>query len=134
MRNMIKLIGDLGKGSFGAVGALPGGFIGEVHDRLQNLQNVQQAPAVTRQKATTLMAQLRGQTDLVRSMFTQDAFRTGKGDTAKMGREILVLQGLAEQGLELLGARDLAGTISKGCKSDKDRGGVMDVELKSKLI
>ncbi|MBJ7264603.1 MAG: hypothetical protein JHC61_13185, partial [Burkholderiaceae bacterium] len=27
-----------------------------------------------------------------------------------------------------------AGTSSKGCKSDKDRGGVTDVELKSKLI
>ena len=51
-----------------------------------------------------------------------------------MGREILVLQGLAEQSLDLVKATDLAGTMSKGCKSDKDRGGVTDVELKSKLI
>lgn len=133
-RNMVKLVGDLGEGRFGAVGTLPGGFIGEVHDRLQDLQHAPLTAASTRQKAADLMAQLRGQTDLVRTMFTQHAFRVGKGDTAKMGREILVLQGLAEQGLDLVGATDLAGTMSKGCKSDKDRGGVTDVELKTKLI
>lgn len=133
-RNMIKLVGDLGNGRFGAVGARPGGFIGEVYDRLQALQSDPDANSVSRQKAMDLMAQLRGQTDLVRSMFTQKVFRTGNGDTAKMGREILVLQGLAERALDLVGATDLAATMSKGCKSDKDRGGVMDVELKSKLI
>jgi phosphatidylinositol-4,5-bisphosphate 4-phosphatase len=34
----------------------------------------------------------------------------------------------------LVGATDQAATMSKGCKSDKDRGGVTDVELKHKLI
>ncbi|WP_323018720.1 inositol phosphate phosphatase SopB [Castellaniella sp.] len=133
-RNMVKLIGDLGDGRFGARGARPGGFVGEAYDRLQGLIDDQNTDPAQRQNAENLMAQLRGQTDLVRSMFTEETFRKGNGDTAKMGREILVLQGLAEQGLDLAGVTDLAGTMSKGCKSDKDRGGVTDVELKAKLI
>ncbi|KAB0607344.1 inositol phosphate phosphatase SopB [Castellaniella defragrans] len=133
-RNMIKLVGDLGQGGFGARGTRPGGFVGEAYDRLEAVANDPAAAPEQSAKAERLMAQLRGQTDLVRGMFTEETFRTGNGDTAKMGREILVLQGLAEQGLDLVGATDLAGTMSKGCKSDKDRGGVTDVELKSKLI
>lgn len=132
--NMIKLVGDLGEGPQGALGARPGGFIGQVYDRLQAFVDDPKTPYDQLPQARKLMGQLRGQTDLVRLMFTQESFREGKGDTAKMGREILVLQGLAEQGLDLVGATDLFGTMSKGCKSDKDRGGVTDVELKSKLI
>ncbi|MGB7484126.1 MAG: inositol phosphate phosphatase SopB [Castellaniella sp.] len=132
--NMIKLVGDLGEGGFGARGVRPGGFVGEVYDRLEAVVNDPGTPPGQLAKAEGLMAQLRGQTDLVRTLFTEESFRAGNGDTAKMGREILVLQGLAEQGLGLVGATDLAGTMSKGCKSDKDRGGVTDVELKAKLI
>lgn len=131
-RNMIKLVGDLGEGEFGARGARPGGFTGDVYDRLERVANDPNDP--NHAKAQEMMGQLRAQTDLVRGMFTEETFRTGNGDTAKMGREILVLQGMAEQGLQLVGATDLAGTMSKGCKSDKDRGGVTDVEVKSKLI
>jgi phosphatidylinositol-4,5-bisphosphate 4-phosphatase len=132
--NMIKLVGDLGEGGFGARGVRPGGFVGEVYDRLEAVVNDPGTLPGQLAKAEGLMAQLRGQTDLVRTLFTEESFRTGNGDTAKMGREILVLHGLAEQGLGLVGATDLAGTMSKGCKSDKDRGGVTDVELKAKLI
>ena len=61
------------------------------------------------------------------------AFKRGDGDPAKMGREIPALQALAESALDMAGA-DEAATMSKGCKSDKDRGGVTDTELKHKLI
>lgn len=120
--NMVKLVGDLGEGEFGAIGTPPGGFIGEVYDRAEKAG------------LTDLMQQLRTQTDTVRDMFTHRTFTEGRGDTAKMGREILTLQALAEKALDTLGATDMAATMSKGCKSDKDRGGVTDVELKSKLI
>jgi len=133
-RNMIKLIGDLGEGKFGARGVLPGGFIGQAYGRLQAWATRPGALPEDARQAEKLMAQLRGQTDLVRAMFTEKTFQSGHGDPAKMGREILVLQGLAEQALDLADATDLCGTMSKGCKSDKDRGGVTDVELKSKLI
>jgi phosphatidylinositol-4,5-bisphosphate 4-phosphatase len=164
--NMVKFVGDLGNtkdGGVGSVGARPGGFIGDVYDRLEShrgkliqdrsdfidtvKQNAKDGKRMsvpgssqdTRnkkdiQQSDTLMAQLRDQTDLVRQMFNSEDFRSGKGDPAKMGREILVLQGLAEQCLDFIGATDLGGTMSKGCKSDKDRGGVTDVEVKSKLI
>lgn len=132
--NMVKLIGDLGDGAFGARGARPGGFIGEVYDRLERVVNDVNSSPQQKSQAQAQMGQLRAQTDLVRQMFTEETFKSGNGDTAKMGREILVLQGMAEQGLASINARDLAGTMSKGCKSDKDRGGVTDVEVKSKLI
>ena len=51
-----------------------------------------------------------------------------------MGRHILYLQGLAEKGLGLLNDTSQAATASKGCKSDKDRGSVTDVELKHMAI
>lgn len=132
--NMIKLVGDLGEGGFGSRGTRPGGFVGEVYDRLERFSADMAADPADRAQAADLMSRLRGQTDLVRSMFTEETFKRGNGDTAKMGREVLVLQGLAEQGLQVMNATDLAGTSSRGCKSDKDRGGVTDVELKSKLI
>ena len=51
-----------------------------------------------------------------------------------MGREIVFLQTLADQALQRAGVDDMAATVSKGCKSDKDRGGVLDTELKAKLV
>lgn len=121
---MVKFVGDLGTGKFGSEGMRPGGFVGGVYDRLDATQPDQAA----------LMAKIRDQTNTVRSLFTHEDFKRGNGDPAKMGREILALQGLAEQALEMVGATDQAATMSKGCKSDKDRGGVTDVELKHKLI
>lgn len=141
--NMIKLVGDLGSGRDGSVGTRPGGFIGQVYDEMEKGLRSERAKA---QPDQAVIRELEGQlhklqvqTDLVKTMFTTEAFATGKGDTAKMGREILALQTLAEQSLSTLdshglGGGDMAATMSKGCKSDKDRGGVTDVELKSKLI
>jgi phosphatidylinositol-4,5-bisphosphate 4-phosphatase len=121
---MQKFVGNLGSGREGSVGSRPGGFIGQVYDRL-DLNNPAQA---------TLAAQIREQTDIVREMFTSESFKRGDGDPAKMSRHILMLQGLADQALELTNATDMAATSSKGCKSDKDRGGVTDVELKHMMV
>lgn len=121
---MEKFVGDLGSGEFGAFGARPGGFIGEVLDHLD----------MTNPDHRELAGRIQEQTDLVRSMFTHEDFKRGNGDPAKMGRHILALQGLAEEALELAGVNDLGATMSKGCKSDKDRGGVTDTELKHQLI
>lgn len=121
---MVKFLGDLGTGKEGSVGTRPGGFIGSVYDRLDSNDPAQ----------ADLMSQMRQQANRVRSMFTHEDFRRGNGDPAKMSREILVMQAMAEQALELVGATDQAATMSKGCKSDKDRGGVVDVELKHDLV
>lgn len=121
---MVKFVGDLGEGGFGSAGTRPGGFIGTVFDRLD--------PNVPAEKE--LMDKIADQTNLVRGMFTNETFKTGNGDPAKMGRHILALQSLAEEALALKNVTDEAATMSKGCKSDKDRGGVTDVELKHLLI
>ena len=138
--NMVKLVGDLGDKQ-GSVGARPGGFVGRVFDRLDNAATLasRQGNIAEAQQLQGILNKLQVQTDLVRQMFTDEVFASGNGDTAKMGREILALQALAERGLSTLhqlgmGGDDMAATLSKGCKSDKDRGGVTDVELKSKLI
>jgi phosphatidylinositol-4,5-bisphosphate 4-phosphatase len=117
---MVRFIGDLGTGPDGSYGAAPGGFIGSVYDRLD-----QSDP-----KQAELAADIRDQTDLVRKMFLSGDFKRGDGDPAKMGRHILYLQGLADTALELTGQTGQGATASKGCKSDKDRGGVLDNELK----
>jgi phosphatidylinositol-4,5-bisphosphate 4-phosphatase len=78
-----------------------------------------------------LRAEIREQTNLVREMFASEAFKRGNGDPAKMSRHIIDLQGLAEQSLKLIGDTNMAATMSKGCKSDTDRGGVVDVEWKA---
>lgn len=121
---MEKFVGDLGTGEFGASGSRPGGFIGSVLDEL-DMNN----PA-----HVELASRIQEQTDIVREMFTTEAFKRGNGDPAKMGRHILALQGLAEEALGLAGVTDHGATMSKGCKSDKDRGGVTDVELKHQVI
>jgi len=123
-RMMVKFVGDLGTGEFGSVGSRPGGFIGSVMDRLNP-----NTPA-----EAELLSKLQEQTDLVRSMFTHEDFKRGNGDPAKMGRHILTLQALAEEALSVANVTDHAATMSKGCKSDKDRGGVTDVEFKHLLI
>jgi phosphatidylinositol-4,5-bisphosphate 4-phosphatase len=121
---MIKLVGDLATSKDAAEGSAPGGFVGSAYDRLDPDDPQHQE----------LAAKIRDQTNIVRSMFLNEDFRRGNGDPAKMGREILALQVYAEEALALAGADDQAATMSKGCKSDKDRGGVTDVELKHKLI
>lgn len=122
--NMVKFVGDLGSGGSGSIGMRPGGFIGSVMDRLDP-NDPQQGD---------LARKIQEQTDIVRDLFLSEAFKNGDGDPAKMGREILVLQAYAEQALDMVGDTSQAATMSKGCKSDKDRGGVTDVELKHKLI
>jgi phosphatidylinositol-4,5-bisphosphate 4-phosphatase len=121
---MEKFVGDLGEGEFGAFGSRPGGFIGEVMDGL-DMNNPAHRELATR---------MQEQADLVRSMFTHEDFKRGNGDPAKMGRHILALQGLAEEALAIGNVVDHAATMSKGCKSDKDRGGVTDTELKHQII
>lgn len=121
---MVKFIGDLGEGDFGSAGTRPGGFIGSVFDRLD--------PNVPAEKE--MLDKIADQTNTVRQMFTSETFKKGNGDPAKMGRHILALQSLAEEALALKNVTDEAATMSKGCKSDKDRGGVTDVELKHLLI
>ncbi|MBB3948926.1 inositol phosphate phosphatase SopB [Aureimonas jatrophae] len=123
---MERFIGDLGsrETGVGSEGARPGGFIGSIYSRVDPSDPAQ----------VELASRLRRQTNIVRDLFVSEDFRRGRGDPAKMSREILALQSLAEEALSVMKVDDQAATMSKGCKSDKDRGGVTDVEIKHKLI
>lgn len=133
---MTKYIGDLGtRPAIGvgsrnlisgqsAVGTAVGGVVGRVVDRL-DVSNPAQAE---------MKARIQEQVDLIREMFTSEAFKRGDGDAAKMGRHILALNDLVDQSLEMMGENGEAFTSSKGCKSDKDRGGMVDVEHKFQTI
>ncbi|CCB66664.1 inositol phosphate phosphatase SopB [Hyphomicrobium sp. MC1] len=124
---IVKFIGDPGSGRDGDRGLPIGGFIGSIIDRLNGIGGVNPA-------AKTLANKMRQQANQVRLLYTAAVYKNDNGDPAKMGREILALQALAENALDLMGDAGQAATMSKGCKSDKDRGGVTDVELKHKLI
>lgn len=138
-RNMIKLIGDLGAAGSGGAdmrGAAPGGFIGEVIEAVNekiSAPNSSVGPE-RRDELDELLGRLRLQTELVRNMFLEREFERADGDSAKMGREIVFLQGLADRVLQQAGVDKIAASTSKGCKSDKDRGGVLDVEVKAKMV
>lgn len=121
---MVKFVGDLGDDSVGAYTTRPGGFIGSVMDRLD----------VNDPQQMEMLNKMQEQSNIVRDLFTSQDFKRGNGDPAKMGRHILALQQMAEEVFSLLNVSDQAATMSKGCKSDKDRGGVTDVELKHQII
>lgn len=131
-KNMQRFIGNLGSELLvtkqsRVQGQRPGGFIGSVLDKLE-------APAFNdKPNLKQLATKLKEQTNIVRELFLTESYKRGNGDPAKMSREILALQAFAEQALAAIGSEEAA-TMSKGCKSDKDRGGVVDVELKYKLI
>jgi phosphatidylinositol-4,5-bisphosphate 4-phosphatase len=59
-RNMVKLVGDFGIGTFGAHGARPGDFVGEVYDRLETMRANPAASDADRTKAFDLLADCRG--------------------------------------------------------------------------
>lgn len=101
----------------------PGEFIGAV---LQTLDRREPRQGM-------LYTKILRQTERVRTLFNSEAYKTANGDPAKMAREVLFLQALAEQALALTDGDHIA-TASRNCKSDKDRGGVVDVELKYRLI
>ncbi len=133
-KSMVRFIGDLGsKADFFSdlksriTGRKPGGFIGHVME-LSEQADKWNGDSELHQ----LHSQLQKQTDLVRRLFLSEAYKNGSIDPAKMSREVGMLQLLAERTLDLI-ASDEAAMLAKGCKSDKDRGGVVDVELKYAL-
>ena len=67
-------------------------------------------------------------------MFNSEAFRKGDGDPYKMVRHTMRLVDISALALEALGDQDEAITMSQGCKSNKDRGGMADVENKAQAI
>jgi phosphatidylinositol-4,5-bisphosphate 4-phosphatase len=117
--NLEKLVGDL------QAGTAVGGSVGAVLDRLE------QAAAGGDARAAALKAQIQEQVDIAREIFTSGDFRRGAGDPYKMVRHTMDVVDLTAEALEHLGDDTQAMTQSQGCKSNKDRGGMADVEIKA---
>lgn len=118
LRSMVRLIGNP-RGN--AREAPIGGFIGSVLDGLAEDE-----------PQGLLKRKLQAQAERVGQLFASEAYQTGNGDPAKMAREILYLQILAERALAM-SDRDRVATASRDCLGDEDRGLVVDAELKFRL-
>ena len=126
--NLTKLVGDL------TVRTEPGGYIGGLVDRLKaqrdNVQTTRQERAVL----DDLIGKIQRETDDARNMFNSGEYKGGLEDAYKMNRTLQRLVNLGGEALQKLGDNDNLMTVSQGCKSNKDRGGMEDVEHKSQVI
>ena len=71
--------------------------------------------------------------DTVLEIYLEDAYKYSNGDPAKLNREIEGLLNTANKALADVHSNRVI-TISKGCKSDKDRGGVLITEIFTNAI
>ncbi len=126
--NMIKLVGDLNPGSF------PGGYIGEIFDQLKEAAADPNTSPEDKRKLLDLVGQLQREVDTARTMFNSGAYKVGIDDAYKMGRSIMRIVNLGAQGLDVLGDDENLLSLSQGCKSNKDRGGMADVEHKAQVV
>lgn len=122
--NLQKLVGDLSPGT------TVGGHIGTITDRLEAMANGPPPVAAARE----LLAKIQEQVDISRQIFTSGDFRRGEGDPYKMVRHAMRVVDLGNEALQLLGDTTNALTQSQGCKSNKDRGGMADVEIKAQAM
>jgi phosphatidylinositol-4,5-bisphosphate 4-phosphatase len=126
--NMIKLIGDLNENSY------PGGYIGDIFDRLNELAADPNTSPQDRRKLQDLAGQLQREVDTARKMFNSGSYKSGIEDAYKMARSVMRIVNLGAQGLDLLGDDENLLSLSQGCKSNKDRGGMGDVEHKAQVV
>jgi hypothetical protein len=126
--NLTKLVGDL------TVRTAPGGYIGGLVDRLNQRRTVVGPQSDEGKALTRLIGQIQRETDEARDIFNRGEYKRGIDDAYKMNRTLHRLVNLGEEALQKLGDNDTLMTVSQGCKSNKDRGGMQDVEHKSQVI
>ena len=118
--NMEKLVGDLQQGT------KVGGYVGSIMDKLSRDGS---------QESLEIKAKLQRQVDIVRGLITTDAYKTGGEDPYKMARHTMRVVDLTNMALRHLDIDDTnALTQSQGCKSNKDRGGNQDSEIKAQAM
>jgi phosphatidylinositol-4,5-bisphosphate 4-phosphatase len=126
--NLVKLVGDL------TVGTKTGGYIGGLMDDLRAKLNDDALAAGPRKEIEDLLESLQTEVDITRQLFTTGSFKNGIEDAYKMVRHIMRVVDLGSQALTALGNDEMVLSLSQGCKSNKDRGGMGDVEHKAQVI
>lgn len=108
-------------------GKRPGGLIGEVMDEVERSMRIDPP------HKEAFFLKLLQQIDTVLQIYLEDAYKYSNGDPAKLNREIEALLNTANDALAAVDSKRVI-TISKGCKSDKDRGGVLITEIFTNAI
>ncbi len=127
-QNLRKLVGSLEEGAY------PGGYIGGLADRLIERAKDWETPKSEVHKIEALLTQLQDEVDTVRKMFNNDEYKHGMDDAYKMNRHLMRVTNLGAEALQLLGDDSMMMSLSQGCKSNKDRGGMADVEHKAQMM
>lgn len=127
--NLEKLVGDLGWGS------APGGYVGGIVDQLRQKATDPDTPVDEAEQINATINKIQRETDRVRRMFNGEEYKKGIEDAYRMDRHIMSLVNTTQNALaNLLDNHDMMMTLSQGCKSNKDRGGMGDVEHKAQVI
>jgi phosphatidylinositol-4,5-bisphosphate 4-phosphatase len=126
--NLNKLIGTLSENT------PTGGYIGSIVERLEKAARADGISQREVDKINSLILKIQTETDTVRNIFNTEIYKHGIDDAYKMSRHIMHLTQLGAKALLVLGDKSEAFTLSQGCKSNKDRGGMADVEHKAQLI
>jgi len=126
--NLVKLVGDL------TIGTAPGGYIGGLMDDLRAKLDDPGLVGAPRKEIEDLLESLQTEVDITRGMFNSGSFKHGIEDAYKMVRHIMRVVDLGSQALTALGNDEMVLSLSQGCKSNKDRGGMGDVEHKAQVI
>ena len=108
-------------------GTPPGGLIGEVMDE------VKRSKRLDPDHKQAFFLKLLQQMDTVLQIYLDDSYKYSNGDPAKLNREIEAMLNTANDALAAVDSKRVI-TISKGCKSDKDRGGVLITEIFTNAI
>jgi phosphatidylinositol-4,5-bisphosphate 4-phosphatase len=127
-QNLVKLIGDL------TFGTAPGGHIGAMVDRLKEEAESDQTTPERRQELEELIGKIQKEVDVCRNLFNSGAFKRDIDDAYKMVRHVMRVVNLGQEALQTLDDDDMLMSMSQGCKSNKDRGGMGDVEHKAQLM
>lgn len=107
-------------------GQRPYGLIGEVMNEIERPHGLnidQQA----------FLSKLQQKTNTILKIYKTEAYKESNGDPAKINREIESLLNTANKALAAINSTHVI-TLSKGCKSDKDRGGVVITEIFTNAI
>jgi hypothetical protein len=103
-------------------GKIPGGLIGEV------IKEIKGSKRLDAEQIQSYLFDLITQTDSILKMYSKEDYKYSDDDPIKMNRELEELISTANEALAAIHSNCVI-TLSKGCKSDKDRGGMTAAEI-----
>jgi len=127
-QSLIRLVGDLGKGS------APGGFVGEIIDRMEARLRDDELTDSERDAINDQIMKLRREVDNARTMFNSGIYKQVHNDSHKMARTVMRIVDLSNDAMQRLLPE--SGMYMMLSESSRTLEGVSlgDVEHKSQVI